>query len=269
MKSKSVKSAALFFSACAVLGIGCGGDKGARRGAGGGSEFGLAHRKAPKPVDPGASMTLDNEIGVMDTDDVEATLQEHFDDVRACYTRAGKAQRYAGGKVLLRFMVAGDGAAQDVWVLESTLGNYDVERCLVEVGRKIRFHAPNGNKASTFEYPVEFRSETGMAILDIDGPRVNRDVATLLPQLAACGQIASEQVNAMIYIESNGALGSVGLATSAAIDEDAGDCAVQTIRGWRISGGLPGHVVRANFRIPPTVTTAEASRHTLAHHRRR
>ena len=159
MKSKSAKSVALFVSAFAVLGIGCGGDKAARKNAEGGPEFALAHRKAPKPVDPGASMTLDNEIGVMDTDDVEATLQEHFDDVRACYTRAGKAQRYAGGKVLLRFMVAGDGASQDVWVLESTLGNYDVERCLVEVGRKIRFHAPHGNKATTFEYPVEFRSD--------------------------------------------------------------------------------------------------------------
>jgi len=269
MKSKSAKSAALFVSAFAVLGIGCGGDKAARKDSEGSPEFAMAHRRAPKPVDPGASMTLDNEIGVMDTDDVEATLQEHFDDVRACYTRAGKAQRYAGGKVLLRFMVAGNGAAQDVWVLESTLGNYDVERCLVEVGRKIRFHAPNGNKATTFEYPVEFRSESGMEILDVDGPKVDRDLATLLPQLAACGQIASEQVNAMVYIEANGVLGSVGLATAAAIDEDAGDCVVQTIRGWRMSVGLPGHVVRANFRIPSTFATAEASRRTLAHHRRR
>jgi len=73
-------------------------------------------------------------------------------------------------------------------------------------------------------------------------------------------------VNASIYIESNGALGSVGLATAAAIDEDAGDCVVQTIRGWRMSVGLPGHVVRANFAIPTTITTASR---TLAHHRRR
>jgi TonB family protein len=266
---KSAKSAALFVSALTVLGLGCGGDKAARKNPTGGPEFAMAHKKAPKPVDPGASMTLDNEIGVMDTDDVEATLQEHFDDVRDCYTRAGKAQRYAGGKVLLRFMVAGDGAAQDVWVLESSLGNYDVERCLVSVGRRIHFHAPNGNKATTFEYPVEFRSESGMEILDVDGPKVEHDLAQLLPQLAACGRLADEQVNANIYIESNGAPGSVGLAAAAELDEDAGDCAVQTIRSWRLSVGLPGHVVRATFRIPPNVATAEATRRTLAHHRRR
>jgi TonB family protein len=267
---KSVKSAALFVSAFAVLGIGCGGDKAARKDEGG-PEFAVARRKAPpKPVDPGASMTLDNEIGVMDTDDVEATLQEHFEDVRSCYERAGKAQRYAGGKVLLRFMVDGGGTAQDVWVLESSLGNYEVERCLVEVGRKIRFHAPHGNKATTFEYPVEFRSQSGMEILDVDGPKIEHDVAVLLPQLAACGQLAAEQVNVSLYIESNGVPGSVGLATAAAIDEDAGDCVVQTIRTWRMSASMPGHVVRANFTIPTNLTTADASpRRTLAHHRRR
>ncbi|HVV48290.1 MAG TPA: TonB family protein [Polyangia bacterium] len=265
-----MKSAALVVSAFTVLGLGCGSDKAARKDPAGGPEFAMAKKKAPpKPVDPGASMTLDNEMGVMDTDDVEATLQDHFEDVRDCYLRAGKAQRYASGKVLLRFMVAGDGTAQDVWVLESSLGNYEVERCLVEVGRKIHFHAPNGNKATTFEYPVEFRSQSGADILDVDGPKVDRDLSVLLPQLAACGQLASEQVTAKIYIESNGVPGSVGLATAAPIDEDAGDCVVQTIRGWRMSVSLPGHVVSASFTIPSNITTAEASRRTLAHHRRR
>jgi TonB family protein len=250
-----------------ALGIGCGSDKGAR---GGGPEYALGHRSPPpKPVDPGASMNLDNEIGVLDTDDVEATLQEHFDDVRGCYARAGKAQRYAGGRVLLRFLVNGNGTAQDVWVLESTLGNYDVERCLVEVGRKIRFHAPSGNKATTFEYPVEFRSTKQLEVLDVDGPKVDRDIAALLPQLAACGQLAAEGVNAIVYVEPNGFPGSVGLATSAALDEDVGDCMVQTIRGRRMSVGVPGLVVRANFSIPSGIATAEASHRLLAHHHRR
>jgi hypothetical protein len=137
------------------------------------------------------------------------------------------------------------------------------------VGRKIHFHAPNGNKATTFEYPVEFRSQSGAEILDVDGPKVEHDVAALLPQLAACGQLAAERVSANIYIEPNGVPGSVGLATAAALDEDAGDCVVQTIRTWHMSVSLPGHVVRASFSIPPNITTAEAlPRRTLAHHRR-
>ncbi|HXJ23564.1 MAG TPA: TonB family protein [Polyangia bacterium] len=210
-------------------------------------------------------MSLSSEVGVVDSADVEATIQDHFDEVRGCYARAGKAQKYAEGKVLLRFLIAGDGAAQDVWVLESSLGNYDVERCLVEVGRRIHFNAPAGNKATTFEYPVEFRSSTGVAVLDIDHTKAEHDVATLMPQLAACGRIADEDVNAIVYIEPNGLPGSVGLAGAAALDEDAGDCVVQTIRGWRLSIARPGLVVRTNFTIPPTLATAEASHHL--HHR--
>jgi TonB family protein len=249
-----------------ALGPACGGDKAARRGEGG-PEFAMRRKTPPpRPADPYASMSLSSEVGVVDSADVEATIQEHFDEVRACYPRAGKAQKYAGGKVLLRFLIAGDGTAQDVWVLESSLGNYDVERCLVEVGRKIRFPAPIGNKPTTFEYPIEFRSATGMTVLDIDGPKVEHDVAMLLPQLAACGRVADEDVNAIVYVESNGSPGSVGLATAAALDEDAGDCVVQTIRGWRMSIARPGLVVRTNFMIPPTLASAEPTHRT--HHRR-
>jgi TonB family protein len=121
------------------------------------------HREAQR------EMKLDSELGVLDTAEVEDTLQAHFDDVRACYQRAGKAQGYAGGRVLMRFLVNGDGHVGDVWVVDSSLGNYEVERCLVDVGRHVVFGAPSGNKSTTFEYPVEFRSTNQMAVLDVDG----------------------------------------------------------------------------------------------------
>ena len=167
-------------------------------------------------------MTVDNELGVLDDGDVEATMRSHFDDIRGCYHRAGKAQRYAGGRVMLRFLVGGNGVAQDVLVIESTLGNYDVERCLVEVGRRITFHAPTGHKATSFEYPVEFRSTNQVAVLEVDGMKVDRDVSVFLPQLAACGQLAAMDANAIMYIEPNGFPGSVGLAAGTTLDEDVG-----------------------------------------------
>ena len=223
-------------------------------------------KPAPKHEDGPPGMNVDSELGVLETDDVEATLADHFEDIRGCYGRAGKAQRYAGGRVLLRFLVNGDGTAQDVWVIESSLGNYDVERCLVDVGRHISFHAPTGGKSTTFEYPVEFRSTNQVAVMDIDGPKVEHDVAVLLPQLAACGQVAPEGVSAIIYIEPNGFPGSVGLAAGAALDEDAGDCIVQTIRGWKMSTTLPGRVMRATFNIPPVIATAEATHRVHRRH---
>jgi TonB family protein len=241
-----------------LVGVGCGSDKIARKDDGG-PEFAVKRRAGPvRPAAPAPAMQMENEVGVLEGKDVEEALEERFGEVRSCYQRAGKAQRYAGGKVVLRFLVAGDGRAQDVWVIESNLGNYDVERCLVEVGRRVVFNAPLGGKPTTFEYPVEFRSTNQVAVQDIDGPKVNHDVAVLLPQLASCGQLAKEAVMAMIYIEPNGFPGSVGLAATSALDEDVGDCMVQAIRRWKMSTTLPGRVLRANFAIPPVIATASA-----------
>jgi TonB family protein len=261
----------LFSSLAIVTLAGCGSDKAARNESGG-PEQALQRRKAKQAGvdDPAQAMRVDSELGVLETEEVDATMRDHFDDIRGCYGRAGKAQRYAGGRVLLRFLVAGDGTAQDVLVVESTLGNYDVERCLVDVGRRITFHAPSGRKATTFEYPVEFRSTNQVAVLDIEGLKVEHDLSVFLPQLAVCGQVAPEGATAVVYIEPNGTPGSVGLAAGGTLDEDVGDCMVQTIRTWKMSATLPGRVMRATFNIPPVIATAEAApRRSPAHRRRR
>jgi TonB family protein len=255
--------AILTLTASAFAAAGCASDEATRRAATESSrqERYAAVHEAPSADDsaraPAPEMKIDAELGVLDTAVVEETLQGHFDDVRACYGRAGKAQGYAGGRVLLRFLVAGTGRVADVWVLESTLGNYSVERCLVDVGRGVVFEAPSGGKATTFDYPVEFRSTNQMAVLDIDGLKVDRDVAAFLPQLAACGRLAKEAVDAIMYIEPDGFPGSVGLASNVALDEGAGQCVVETIRRWKMSATLPGHVLRANFSIPTVIATAE------------
>jgi TonB family protein len=215
---------------------------------------GAAKRRADDP----SGMHLETELGVLETADVEETLQGRLDDVRGCYRRAGKAQDYAGGRVLLRFLVAGDGHVDDVWVVESTLGNYSVERCVVDIGRHVVFGAPTGNRATTFEYPIEFRSTNETAVLDIDGLKVEHDLGSFLPQLASCGPVAKQSVAAVMYIEPTGFPGSVGLAASTTLDEPAADCVVQAIRRWKMSAVLPGHVLRVSFNIPTVMAQAEA-----------
>lgn len=244
---------------------GCASDEGARRSSEHAAAGIHAAEDTERPAgaaqrrtDDPSGMHLETELGVLETADVEETLQGRLDDVRACYRRAGKAQDYAGGRVLLRFLVAGDGHVDDVWVVESSLGNYSVERCVVDIGRQVVFGAPSGNRATTFEYPIEFRSTNELAVLDIDGLKVEHDLATFLPQLASCGQVANQSVAAIMYIEPTGFPGSVGLAASTTLDEPAADCVVQTIRRWKMSAVLPGHVLRVSFNIPTVMAQVEA-----------
>jgi len=232
----------------------------------------VAKAPKPQPEAPPSDVAMQSEMGVVQDVDVEEVIEAHFDEVRNCYQRAGKAQKYAGGKVTLRFLISGSGQAEDVLVVASDLGNYNVERCLVDVGRHLTFKAPDGNKATTFDYPVEFRSTHEMAVMELDGPKIEHDISGLLPRLAACGRLAADDVTAIMYIEPSGFPGSVGLAAATNFDESVAGCIIHMIQHSRMSTVLPNHVLRCNFNIPAAVASAELStRHgasSAAVHRR-
>ncbi len=252
-------------------GSGCGHDAGTKRAQ---RKPATRVAKAPKPQPeaPPSDVAMQSEMGVVQDVDVEEVIEAHFDEVRNCYQRAGKAQKYAGGKVTLRFLISGSGQAEDVLVVASDLGNYNVERCLVDVGRHLTFKAPDGNKATTFDYPVEFRSTHEMAVMELDGPKIEHDISGLLPRLAACGRLAADDVTAIMYIEPSGFPGSVGLAAATNFDESVAGCIIHMIQHSRMSTVLPNHVLRCNFNIPAAVASAELStRHgasSAAVHRR-
>jgi TonB family protein len=268
---KGSTATTLVMVAAVGLSWGCGHEAGTKR-AQRKQTTRVAKAPKPQPDAPRPEMAMQNEIGVVQDVDVEEVIEGHFDEVRNCYQRAGKAQKYAGGKVTLRFLISGSGQAEDVLVIASDLGNYSVERCLVDVGRHLTFKAPEGNKATTFDYPVEFRSTHEMAVLDVDGPKVEHDISGLLPRLAACGRLAADDVTAIMYIEPSGFPGSVGLAAATNFDESVAGCIIHMIQHSRMSTGLPNHVVRCNFNIPAAVASAEpAPRHgasSVAVHRR-
>jgi TonB family protein len=203
-------------------------------------------------------MGVQNEMGVYEGADIEEALAGHMEEVRDCYGRAGRAQKYAAGKVMLRFIVSGEGKPQDVLVIATDLGNYDVERCLVDVGRRVKFPPPSGNKATTFEYPVEFRSKREMDVQDLDDSvKVDHDVTTFMHSLASCGAVTENGASAIFYIEPNGMVASVGLAAESKLDEDAGACMVREMRRWRMSAALPGRMLRCRANIPAVIATAE------------
>ncbi len=203
-------------------------------------------------------MGVQNEMGVYESADIEETLAEHMEEVRGCYGRAGRAQRYAAGKVTLRFIVSGEGKPQDVLVIASDLGNYDVERCLVDMGRRVKFPPPSGRKGTSFEYPVEFRSTNEMQVQDVeDSLKVTEDVTALMHSLASCGAVTDSGASAIFYVEPNGTVASVGLAAESTLDETAGACLVREMRRWKMSTVLPGRMLRCRTNIPAVIAAAE------------
>jgi hypothetical protein len=180
-------------------------------------------------------LQINLEHGVISQEAAQEAVMAHWKELTRCYGQAGPAMGFAGGSVNMRFEVDGQGTTTDVRIVDSQLGNFEVERCLVSVGRTIRFGRPRGNTTAQVDYSMEFRSTGDIAVLDLPLDEMNAQLPALVTRLAgACEGLGADEIAATIYVDSGGAVRSVGLASAAAFDEAAGRCVSESIRHWSV-----------------------------------
>jgi hypothetical protein len=196
---------------------------------------------------------LDFAQGYLNQGEVNEVLERHTARLTSCYERANAAKHFAGGQVKLRFLVGADGVVRDVLVIDTEIGNYPVERCLVVEGRKIPFPRPGGESGADFEYSLEFRSTRQTHVVDWQKDVLRKRVMAKLPSLGRCGSPGvggDRPVAAVAYISPRGAIVSVGLASAGPLDTIAAMCVVEEIHKWRFAPRPDtGHLVRTIFPL--------------------
>ena len=143
------------------LDVGCASDEGARRAAArqAARDARPSHVQQARESDDGSSpeMSVSGEEGTLNASDVESALHDHLGEIRDCFHLGRRAPQRAVGRLVLRFFVDGKGEVDDVTVVESSIGNRVVERCIADIGLGVVFERPAGHKPTTFDYPVELR----------------------------------------------------------------------------------------------------------------
>lgn len=144
------------------VGLGCASHETAQRQARAAREAardarGSHVQQASYAEDDSSQMTVQGEEGTLNAADVESALREHFGEIRDCFHLGKRAPQRPSGRLLLRFFVDGKGEVDDVAIVESSIGNHVIERCIADIGLGVVFERPAGHKAMTFDYPVEFR----------------------------------------------------------------------------------------------------------------
>lgn len=84
--------------------------------------------------------------GSIDRDIVRRVLRRHVPALRGCYDRALAQKPGLTGNVAFALDIGADGRVSKVEVLEGTLGDAKVERCMAELARKWEFPAPPDDK---------------------------------------------------------------------------------------------------------------------------
>jgi hypothetical protein len=147
-----------------MVGLGCASDEASRRDE---AREAREAARAAKPThvqqaqyaedDPASEMTVSGEEGTLNAADVESALHDHAGEIRDCLRLGKHAPARPGARLVLRFFVDGKGEVDDVSIVESSLGNHTVERCIADIGLGVVFEQPAGHKPTTFDYPFEFR----------------------------------------------------------------------------------------------------------------
>jgi hypothetical protein len=206
--------------------------------------------------------------GSLDQDDAEAAIKQHWNRMVRCYDQAGDARDFAGGPVTLRWQVGGDGRPTSVHVLTSSLGSFEVERCLTEIAAGVRFPRPQGHGKASVEYSLEFRSTGEVPVVELGDEVMSAALPAVLGRLASeCHELGVDEVTATLYIDRKGTVRSIGFGSRRAFPADSAACVARTLRATPIpaavEGGAMGRVVialrDADVRNPPRLAKSTKS----------
>jgi hypothetical protein len=212
---------------------------------------GGASAKKPKPkVDPVAAapadstMQIQGTLGELDAGQVERLLQEQRGAMRRCYDSAAADLHYLGGRLELKVQVAPSGQPKAVTVPDSSLGSFEVERCLVGVLEKLKFPQPKGGDGEV-SYPFEAAARTPVGIWQ--GARISSTVAKKRAAIKACAGFAKATgLRTTIYIGPGGKATSAGFSAETPLDDKLVRCVAKQLLALSYDDPL-GQMVKVSF----------------------
>lgn len=95
-------------------------------------------------------------MGGLDKSVIDEVVRRHMPQISNCYRRALNAGAPFSGRVLSRWVITGSGRVSNAGVETSSLGNTEVERCLVGVIQRMLFPEPLGGGVVEVSYPFSF-----------------------------------------------------------------------------------------------------------------
>ncbi len=180
-------------------------------------------------------MGAEAEVGGMNQDAVEKVFAQVTDKLQACQKDAASRIPYVAGDVGFHVKVDHDGKPTIVELSQSTMGDLQTEKCMVDVITGCQFPPPVGGKfgladIANLGFPAlgEVREPVPWSESDM-GPGAKAACATL----RACKQ-GSKALSATFYVEKDGRIQSVGFAG----DRSAADCAADKLK--RLKFNSPG-----------------------------
>jgi len=185
--------------------------------------------------------------GTLSSLEIQGALEPKLPRMLRCVQQRRAELEPLAGRLALAFHVATDGSVVAVHPSDSTLGDRDTERCVLEVAASTHFPPPHGGEAD-FSWPLEIDADEDVrqpVALSADSARAKigtqGDVL-----LAECG---GSQVVVTMYVQPDGSVAAAGVAAPDGATGPQLDCIARGVRGWTFQS--PGsYVGKLSFVLP-------------------
>lgn len=228
--------------------------------------------RTTRAEDPDDGVSLTTSRGVLEPEQIRATVEPHSEEFSSCYISRVGDRRWLGGKLQLQWQLDASGAVQSVHVNENDLGAWPVEKCVLTAARRLKFPPPRGG-ATDFTVPLEF-SATGSAAI-WDEAKSAAALAPHLGKLSACAEppagttasgspdaaapepSAPAEVTLALYLGSQGQVLSAGFAVEepTGFSERWAECAYAAALTWKLAEPrVPVAKLTVRYTPPATPT---------------
>lgn len=186
-----------------------------------------------------AGMSVAGEVGALDKQAVQGAVSSLNSDVRSCVEDGQRRLPFLEGELEVFVLVDVNGRAAQTYLTESTLGDHEVELCIVKLFESKQWPRPVGGEQG--EITQSFAFQAGYAELPDSwsashlAQKMNADdpaaFAELQRKLGACrAEAAAGPMTLTMYLDEDGLVRTAGAAMSDPAGEEALTCAVTTLQ---------------------------------------
>ena len=97
-------------------------------------------------------------MGSLDPAIIDAVIKRHLAQIQYCYERELPSKPKLNGKLVVHFVIEADGRVSQAAMKSTTMNDANVESCVAERFKMIRFPNPKGGGIVTVNYPLLFKA---------------------------------------------------------------------------------------------------------------
>jgi hypothetical protein len=176
-----------------------------------------------------------SEIGGLNEEAVARAFERMNDDVQNCFTKGATKVSALGGHLKIKLRIDSQGALKWAYLSESTLGDRDTEKCLLDAARAKSWPLPvGGDGLAERTYDIDSPSPAK----ELDPRRYKVAVSLVSKETAKCRKKGTwgTVFRVTAYLRYDGLPVSVGIAPPNEKGEDVVDCMIKIIKKVKFGG---------------------------------